>query len=201
VTVYNAAGREIQLITPLNHTTYVGYDALGRTVSVTDALGHLSRTGYDAVGRVASMTHARLYVTTFLYDERNLLTGVQTANGAITSHSYDHRGDLCTVMNHLGVLTADYTRDGNGNVSVVVDGRGVRLTCTYDPLDRLKTVQYPDNTYATQETNHWCGSVPNCARYLPRRQSHIPRNRFKPPRPHPNLRARRDMYSRLLPAD
>jgi len=142
------------------------YDALGRPRRRTDSrFGSALRFTWDAEGRLLSQTDLEGGVTQRRYGPAGRLLTVRRAGGARVERHYDRAGRLVAEqamrfaydafgrlarVEALGSLRA-YTYDPNGNVETVERNEGAvgpgTEVYTYDALDRLARVDYPDGTH------------------------------------------------------
>jgi len=144
-----------------NITSYI-YDARNQLISVTAAAGGTVAYTYDPVGNRTSTTDANGHTTTYTYDELDRLVSVMDPLGNTTSFAYDAVGNRTVktkpdgmtfaysydVLSRLVEVSApglniSYTYDAAGNRTTMADGTGA-TSYTYDPLDRLASVTYPD---------------------------------------------------------
>lgn len=150
---YNPIGKVTKMIDPVGRTTTYVYDsnqidlleirqtARGndllevRTynnqhlpVMVADGSGRTNRFTYNGSGQVLTATSPLNEVTSFEYDSNGYLVSVdgpETGTNDITRFSYDRVG----------------------NVRSVTDAEGYTLTYSYDALDRLTRIVFPDGTF------------------------------------------------------
>jgi len=148
------------------------FDALGRLyrdIGGTSPASQVVVHGYDGNGNPTSTVDPLARSTTQLFDTRDRLTEVRDPfNGvaAPTRYEYDGRDQLTRVTDPKGLATA-YTMNGHGelvaqsspdtgttgftfdvasNVKTRLDARGVLATFTYDALNRVTRIDYPDET-------------------------------------------------------
>src|SRR5205807_8058712 len=81
--------------------------------STTDPLNHTSSYTYDEVGNRISQTDAKTQITRYAYDANNRLS----------------------IITYPDNSTAQFTRDGNGNVTRMIDSLGIS-SYVYDELNR-----------------------------------------------------------------
>lgn len=111
--------------------------------------------GYNNNHEVSSMTNAVGEVTTYAYDGNGLLTSTASPSGLVTTNIYDGNLRLVTAYSYSVVAgvtnyfdTNTYTWM-NDLVLSHTDSRGLTTTNTWDALERLLKVTYPDGTYIT----------------------------------------------------
>jgi RHS repeat-associated protein len=107
------------------------WDDRRRLVSMTDASGGVSRYGHDERGRPVQFIDPRGVVTVMQYEERGYRTSASDLLGRMVPETFRY--------DHIG-------RPSERTLS---DGGIVRYT--YDDLDRLTGIHYPDKTSITME--------------------------------------------------
>lgn len=168
---YDVADRLVDVWDPDNNNTHMVYDALGRKTSMSDPdMGSWSY-GYDLAGNLTRQTDARNQRVCFYYDELNRLKGKSYSTGAgacpgdpgyggyAVKYYYDVDENGNAVANGKGRRTV--MMDGSGSTRWQYDARG-RVTAetkvisgagggtfvtqwtSYDAMDRVRTVVYPD---------------------------------------------------------
>jgi RHS repeat-associated protein len=130
----------------------------GRRRTLTDAFGRVTFYEYDGRGNLKRVTANQglpdQHVTSYEYWPDDLLRTITKPNGTVTSYEYDRADRLTSVVVRLdaAVLASfAYTYDANGNrlTQVETNGSGPETTSyTYDALNRLETVTYPDGSSA-----------------------------------------------------
>jgi len=171
---YDAVGNRLTMTDPTGTTEYA-YDALNRPTVITDTTGLALHYTYDAVGNRATLTYPDCQVITYTYDAMSRLIGatepfdpahqvtytydtagqlsqVAYPNGVAGTHAYDALGRLTAITyTHAISGTLDffqYTLDAVGHRTQAVDTNGT-TSYTYDNLDRLTGVIYPDGEQVT----------------------------------------------------
>jgi YD repeat-containing protein len=163
--IFDNLGRLWKQIDALNNTTVLGYDPQSNLKTVTDPKPQTSTYGYDALNRVVSLTDAMTPthgVTNVVLDGLDQLTQVTAPNGAQTSYQVDGLGNVASESSPDRGSTS-YTYDDAGNLKTRTDARGIQfqVTFTYDELNRLKSVSYPnssENVTLTYDTGVSCGA-------------------------------------------
>lgn len=161
---WDAANNQTQIVEPGGATTTMTYDARANQTSVTDPTNRTMTRTYDARNNVLTSTDSAGKTTTNAYDVHNNLlsttdptnrteTRSYNANGALatvtdgagktTSYAYGAAGDVTSVTDPLGNVTS-YTY-ALGRVTQRTDALGRQTAYTYDPLKRLKTIDYPQS--------------------------------------------------------
>ena len=126
-------------------------------------MGHW-QYAYDVVGNLASQTDAKGQTITFVYDEINRLTFKSTG----VTYTYDEAGKdncksrLSQVTDSSGTTEFFYDTLGREKKTIKTPslragetGEAISYTIerTYDSIDRLKTVTYPDGEVITYTYN------------------------------------------------
>jgi RHS repeat-associated protein len=157
-----------------NRTTNISYDNFNRPTKIrypeaSAGAGRLEENyAYDLVGNVVSKTDQAGRVTTFCYDTANRLTSTIDPAQKTTSYEYNARSQMTalvdaisqryefvydavgrTTQNKRGTATMSFVYDTAGNRSQRTDYNGAITNYTYDALNRLTTISYPDTTSAT----------------------------------------------------
>ncbi len=159
--------------------TQYKYHVLGGLNIVIDAAGNQWTIYYDSLARKYKMTDPDMGTWLYSYDQNGNLTDQQDANGTIIHFEYDpinrmtvkryvstdnfgiefHYdeagasypiGRLTSVVDRSG--TASYAYDQNGrtvSTTKTVDSVPYTVNTSYDSMDRIKTVTYPDEAVAT----------------------------------------------------
>ena len=171
--LYDQLGRKSQMTDPDMGTWHFGYDAAGRLVQQQDALGQYTSMTYDDLGRVTKKCNLDWFnctlgttgVTahTFTYDQYD--SGVCSTAGG-------------TATNQLVKMTDVYASDGDaGTARWCYDERGrqtlarrdigsdpsISIGRTYTPVDKLKTITYPDSEVATYTYDPYSGQASSLA--------------------------------------
>lgn len=146
---YNRAGQilsETSTITgdPTNGTTAYTYDPLERLTGFTRA-GTATAYGWDKVPNRTSVQVGAGSPVTTTYNAANR---PQDQNGVANAYASDADGRLTTQPTSAGAGFQRYEWDTLGRLTKVKDAAGTTTlaTYTYDPLDRLRLVDYGGST-------------------------------------------------------
>ena len=134
--------------------------------------------GYDNNHQVLFRTNALGEVTSYTYNATEQVTSITLPNGLVTTNLYGNNGFLAQQI-VVGFSTNSYTYT-NGLVYTHTDERGLTTTNTWDALQRLTQVAYPDGT-SISYTYELFGPGPSGGsdgvHYFLRLQFHPPENR------------------------
>jgi YD repeat-containing protein len=140
ISTYSSGG---SVLTRTNRYVYAanGVDLLQsiRPDGITDAA-----YAYDADHQVLFMTNALGEVTAYTYNSNEQVTSMTQPNGLLATNIYGADGFLAQKI-VVGFSTNSYTYT-NGLVYTHTDERGLTTTNTWDALQRLVKVAYPDGT-------------------------------------------------------
>jgi len=100
--------------------------------------------GYDSQHQVLFMTNALGEVTLYTYNGNQQTTSISLPSGLVTTNLYGADGFLAQQI-VVGFSTNSYTYT-NGLVSSHTDERGLTVANSWDALQRLTRVAYPDST-------------------------------------------------------
>jgi RHS repeat-associated protein len=156
---YDVQGNLTQLTDDQNNITYMWYDSLGRKLKMDDPDMGVWTYEYDAVGNMIKQTDAKNQTLSFEYDSFNRITKKSVLNGQVlATYLYDNTGK----QNSIGRLSKVTDQSGSTEFFYDVLGREIQsiktisgsqftVSRTYDALDRLVTLTYPDNTAVKYE--------------------------------------------------
>jgi len=142
-------------ITTYNHRNFIQSinNAGSLTQLINDAVGNLSTqtdpkenpdtsNTFDALDRLSNTVDALNNNSTYAYDVADQLSQVTSPNGSVTQYEYDDLGNQTKEIS-IDRDTLVYSHDGAGNVLTMTDARSVTASYTYDALNRLTSVSYP----------------------------------------------------------
>ena len=144
---YDAAGALVEVAAPAGTVSYA-YDDAGRRTQMTLPGNRSVHYGHDSAGRLESLRDWDDRVVSFGHDADGNRTSIDRPNGVETSLTYDAAGQV-TAISHLNgteaLLEFAYTYDSAGRRASVTTSAG-NEAYTYDALNRLTQVVYPDGT-------------------------------------------------------
>ncbi|MCK9614270.1 MAG: hypothetical protein M0R48_02055 [Candidatus Omnitrophica bacterium] len=154
---YDIQNNLVKLIDSKGNITQIFYDSIGRKLKMIDPDMGTWLYEYDILGNLTKQTDAKNQIITFAYDELNRLTKKTKDNGAGTvdeiNYLYDDNlkenciGRLSKVTDTSGSTEFFYDKLGREIKSIKrVSGIEYQVSRTYDILDRLSSLTYPDNT-------------------------------------------------------
>lgn len=165
---YDTLNNLVRVTDTLSNPTAITYNRLGQKTVITDTDMGVWKYAYDLVGNLTRQTDARGQRVCFYYDSLNRLTGKQyraddgcpTLNPTLNV-TYTYDSGVNGVGRRTGMIddsgSATWIYDVRGRT--IVDSRtipGVRafgLGYTYDALDRLTAITYPNGEVVTQTYN------------------------------------------------
>ena len=124
---FDIAGRQTATINQLEQRTEYAHDALGRVITTTRPDQAAEHSQYDALGNLLSYTNAKEI--------------------AIVRTTYDGQSRPLTQTNALD-FGKSWTYDNVGNRLTRTDANGDTIQYAFDNLNRMQSIQYPDNTGA-----------------------------------------------------
>jgi len=145
---------------PLNanttQTTSYTYNSFDEVLTMTDPLGNVTTNTYDAHGNLLSVTtpvpngNTNPSVTQFQYATNGELTQITDPKGNVTTLSYTPVGLIASITDAQNNTTS-YQYDARGNRTAVIDpinGPSHPTSFTYDLMNRLTGITYPDSSTA-----------------------------------------------------
>ncbi|MCQ9206769.1 MAG: hypothetical protein NG740_02665 [Omnitrophica bacterium] len=144
---YDTLGNLVKTIDAQNNAATIQYDTLGRKISMNDPdMGNWSYS-YDGVGNLTSQTDAKGQTITFQYDAINRLTYKSTDVTYTYDQNTNGKGRLSSVTDSSGITEFFYDILGREEKTIkTINGSSYTIERTYDSLDRLLSVIYPDTT-------------------------------------------------------
>lgn len=144
--LYNVRGFKTEMRDPNMGTWTYGYDVLGQLLTQVDAKNQTTSIGYDLLGRITSRTETNPSTgsegtVNWYYDEgapaqktRGKLTRLITTTGFEEHYTYDSLSRLVTTRR-------------------VVDGTNYWVDTTYDALNRIDTLVYPNSVSSSSSSS------------------------------------------------
>jgi RHS repeat-associated protein len=158
---YDTLGNLARVADDQNNVIQIWYDSLGRKIKMDDPDMGIWTYEYDAVGNLIKQTDAKAQVLMFDYDALNRLTRKYTSTQTRATYIYDDIsktnciGRLSKIIDLSGSTGFFYDNLGREIKSIkVVSGSGsYTVERTYDALDRLLILKYPDGEVVTYAYN------------------------------------------------
>jgi RHS repeat-associated protein len=160
---YNTLGRVIAHTDEVGRQTLYEYEANGidlKSVRQQTAGGLVTLASYTWNGqhRPLTFTDAAGQVTSYIWNPQGQIVSVTNPRNETTGFSYYSAADVAgrqrkgrlqqingALAGNADTVTFDYS--ATGDVASVVGPDGYNLAFTYDALDRLTRVTFPDSTY------------------------------------------------------
>ena len=119
---YDAEGRLLAHVDPLNNETRFDYDAAGRIVRRTDPLGHATTYRYDGLGHVTAVVNAQSATYGFEYDALGRIVRETGFDGRTIRYTYGETDGLLQSIDDAGqVVTLEHDRAGRPNARAAGD--------------------------------------------------------------------------------
>lgn len=151
---YDTQNNLIKTTDSKNNITQIFYDSLGRKLKMIDPDMGTWLYEYDLVGNLIKQTDAKGQVLQFTYDSLNRLTQKEQLSPyslVLSTYHYDEAtksnciGRLSKIIDQSGSTEFFYDKLGREIKSIkTVDAAPYTVERTYDILDRLVTLKYPD---------------------------------------------------------
>ena len=148
IDVLNRLAQDIGGTSPGTQITQYAYDGNSNVTSITDPLSRVTTQIYDARNRMVEVRdpfNGSAAPTKYEYDGRDQLTKVTDPASLATTYRLNGHGELLTQASPDTGNTA-FTDDFASNVITKLDARGVLATYSYDALNRVKQITFPDET-------------------------------------------------------
>ncbi|HEV8579132.1 MAG TPA: hypothetical protein VGX68_08615, partial [Thermoanaerobaculia bacterium] len=170
--VYSSRCHLDKAVNANGEATEYAYDCDGNLEKVWDA-NHPKATNptptqlyaYDELNRVKSMTQpwggagGGTAVTSYAYDVQDHLATVTDAKGNVTTYTYSDRDLMTKEISPVFSGVTNYVVSAyneHGELVSQTDARGISMTRTVDPLDRVTFVDYPGSDL---DTNYFYDAV------------------------------------------
>jgi RHS repeat-associated protein len=132
---YDAEGRLLANVDPMERSTRYTYDGAGRIASRIDALGQTLSYGYDRLGRLTRLTDPNHASYQFTYDPVGRLLETVAFDGMVTRYGYDEDTRKLATVDEAGKVTELEFDRGGRVVRRVCEGAEERFA--YDAHGRL----------------------------------------------------------------
>ena len=166
----DANGTPTAVTNALGHTVYSAVDALNRVTNTWDQVGTQTRRtirAFDSAGRLSSVTDPVSQTTSYAHDALGRVTTITRPDSATEHNRFDALGNLLSYTNAKGVAVVHTTYDGMsrptaqtnaldngkswtydpaGNQLTRTDGNGDTTEYSFDGMNRIDAVEYPDDS-------------------------------------------------------
>jgi RHS repeat-associated protein len=116
------------------------YDKNNQLIESKDAIGRVSVYGYDKAGRMAQIVQPSGAKTEYVYDEKSGWMLSEKLNGkTVKQYEYDRFGNVTGVMDEKGLWTR-YTYDKHSQLESKTDNKGYKKYYTYDTYGNLSQI-------------------------------------------------------------
>ncbi|KNY27945.1 RHS repeat-associated core domain-containing protein [Pseudobacteroides cellulosolvens] len=123
------------------------YDRNGNILELKDLTGRRTNYKYDAAGRMEEVWDSGKLAAAYTYKPDSQLAGIRYGNGVTIEYSYDLDQNVAGIVaknsEGIEILKHSYEYDNNGN-QIKKEENGRITQYTYDTLNRLSKVVYPD---------------------------------------------------------
>lgn len=154
---YDGYNRLWKIISPIDSSKFTEnrYDAAGNLQYVDDSnhpysgSNHQFTYSYDALNRLSAVTvlnGTNNELTQYGYDTDNNIISITDPEIHNTTENYDDFGrNIRTISPDSGTTTRLF--DPAGNMTQETDARGIASNRTYDAINRISSVSYPNSAY------------------------------------------------------
>lgn len=147
---YNAKGKVTSVVPPVGARTDITYAAnIVDPLTVTQAGLPAIQATYNTTHDILTLTDRMGFTKTFTYNGSGQPTSSLGA-GILTAFSYNDSGDRqLTAITRAGALIGSYGYDNIGRLTSATDQNGFTLQRSFNNLDDLLSITYPDGSTTT----------------------------------------------------
>ena len=155
---YDYKGRLTKKTWSNGRTFTYEYDSHGNVTTASDSETGAVSMEYDPVAdRLAKITYPKGRGFSFTYDAAGRLAARTSFDGAVERFTYDASGRLASVMDGNGNIYLRNTYDeATGRLSKQVNGNGTSVSCLYDKLGRVVSIEHRDANGKIAESLQYC---------------------------------------------
>ncbi len=147
---YDTFGNLTNAVDPIGRTARFIYSTNGIDLLEVDQKNGAS---WDVLGtftynaqHLPLVTIAAGVTNRYGFSTNGLLLKSTNGLGHVTTFNYDQSGYLTNVTGHLPTDTLNISYDSTGRIRTLTDSDGFTVTNSYDDLDRLTQIAFPDGT-------------------------------------------------------
>jgi YD repeat-containing protein len=148
VDALNRVFQEVGGTNPATQVSQYGFDADKNVTSIVDPLGRTTTHLYDVQSRVIETRdplNGAASPTRYQYDGRDQLTRVTDPKGLSTAYTMNGYGEMLA-QSSPDTGSTSFTYDAASNLKTKLDARGIQASYSYDELNRVTSIVYPDET-------------------------------------------------------
>lgn len=122
------------------------YNKNGQIQTITNHEQQQTNYTYDSVGRLKTVGDNQNQLATYNYNQDNTINNITYNNNITIKYSYDQNNNVTNIVqkNNVQIInTYKYTYDNNDNI-INQTKNGNKTTYTYDELNQLVAVEYPE---------------------------------------------------------
>jgi RHS repeat-associated protein len=144
----NRVWKDVGGTTPSTQVTQNGFDANGNLTSVLDPLSRTTLQDFDPLNRLKAVKdpfNGTTHPTQFAYNGQSMLTQVTDPAGLSTTYTLNGHGETIA-QSSPDTGSTSFTFDAASNLKTKLDARGISANYSYDALNRVTQIVYPDET-------------------------------------------------------